>query len=238
MITMRQTTFPDSAEAALRPYPVESNIYATTSASSILVPRLREFGHGKADVHLDRVKEPSEYLGFPETTGHVWEVVQAVALDTSTQHPRFREQARAQYVWSWPEFSLPAIPEFLLPDVPPRIMATLTQRARAELQFSPNTQWAVDESVVAIRGELGEIEPVTDIEVDAIQDAESPPPRTIEILVRIRGLDTKDRFAIWNRLAEVVEVALQPWRPDHRIVVTVKRGRRGDGSAGLSEARR
>ena len=103
----------------------------------------------------------------------------------------------------------------------------LTDRARFELGRSEVTPWAVDEAVFAVHRTLHNKGLSSDIVVDAVQDPESPPPPTIGITVFVKDVTSKDRFELWDSLAQEVEEALSRWKPEHRIVVIVKK----DGGA-------
>ena len=117
---------------------------------------------------------------------------------------------------------------------------TLTSKARVEFAHSQITPWAVDEAVFSIQRYLRERDLVENIIVDAIQDPESPPPPNITITVYLEELTSERRFEIWDALAEKVENALVPWKPEHRIVVVVISSRGGkwnqENSTGLPQS--
>lgn len=116
----------------------------------------------------------------------------------------------------------------------PRFQANLTDRARAELAQSESTLWAVDDAVFALRNQMRERGLEGHIEVDAVQDPESPPPPAIAITASVKELTSERWFELWNELAREAEAAMGPWKPDHRIVVVVRRDRGGEWSRGNS----
>ncbi len=120
----------------------------------------------------------------------------------------------------------------------PKFQADLTDRAREELAQSENTPWAVDDAIFALRRQLRERGLEGHIMVDAIQDPESPPPPVIAITVSVQELTSQRWFELWDALAKEVELAIGPWKPDHRVVIVVRRSQGGEWSQGNSTSSR